>query len=374
MKKALIVATTTSFITDFELSDIGILQDFGYEVHSASNVNINNRSDSYNRLNAIGVVQHQIDFSRSPFSLSNLIAYKQLKRLLKEEHFDLIHCHTPVGGFLARLSARKKKEIKMIYTAHGFHFFKGNSPIKNCIFHTVEKFCAKYTDALITINNEDYEAAQKFKLRNSGKLYKINGVGINTDKFAAVDIDIAKKRTELGISQDDIMLLSVGELIERKNHIVVINALKNIDNPRLHYFIAGCGILEENFLKKIQEFNLADRVHLLGYRTDISELCACADVFVFPSFQEGLSVALMEAMACGLPVIASKIRGNVDLIEEGKGGILVSPFRTEEFKDAIMRLSNDNSLWEEYGAHNKEAIKKFDIKVIKTIMEEIYKG
>lgn len=372
MKKALVVATTTSFITSFEMSDISILHDFGYEIHSASNKNINYKDDIDIKLNALGVIQHQVDFARSPFDKTNIKAYRQLEKIIKENMIELIHCHTPVGGILARLIAKKYKNIKVIYTAHGFHFFKGNNPIKNFIFRTIEKYCAKFTDILITINNEDYQAAKKFKLRKNGSVYKINGVGINIDKFIKISVNKNEKRNELGITEKDIMLLSIGELNENKNHSTVIKALSIINNPKMHYFIAGVGEYKEILENLAKELNILDRVHLIGYRKDIIELLKTADIFIFPSYREGLSVALMEAMACGLPVIASKIRGNVDLIEDNKGGILLSPYHTIEFKEVFLKYIDNPNLFKEFGEHNLNAIKEYDIENVAFKMREIY--
>lgn len=372
MKKALIVATTTNFFVDFELSDINILQNIGYEIHTASNVNINNRPSSYDKLESIGVKQHQIEFSRSPLSLANKKAYTQLKILFQKENYDLVHCHTPVGGVISRLVAKKYKNIKVIYTAHGFHFFKGNNVIKNLVFRAMEKYCAKFTDVLLTINNEDYEAAKDFKLRKNGKLMKINGVGIDTEKFSNISVDKEQKRKELGIDENDIMLLSVGEINANKNHSTVIKALGLMNNPKLHYFIAGVGEESQYLLNLAKELNMADRLHLLRFRKDIIELCKTADIFVFPSFREGLSVALMEAMSSGLPVIASKIRGNVDLIEDGKGGFLVNPYIAIEFKEAIEKYIDNKLLLKEFGEHNSNVIKNYDIKNIAKIMSDIY--
>lgn len=372
MKKALFVATNTRFFTNFETSDIKILQKSGYEVHTASNVNIINSSNSFEKLNSIGVIQHQMDCVRSPFSLSNIKAYKQLKKILKNENFELIHCHTPVGGILARLAAKKYKNTKIIYTAHGFHFFHGNSALKNLIFHAIEKYFAKFTDVLITINNEDFQAAKKFKLRKNGFLHKINGVGIDTERYSSMNVDIAKKRNELGINENNVMLLSVGELNENKNHETVIKALGLLNAENVHYFIAGVGEKKDSLLDLAKELNIADRVHLIGFRKDIIELCKTADIFVFPSFREGLSVALMEAMSCGLPVIASQIRGNVDLVQDNEGGILVSPYSEIEFKNAVARYLENPSIFKEYGKNNLNVIKSYDIKNVSTSMSKIY--
>ena len=244
---------------------------------------------------------------------------------------------------LTRLAAReaRKKGTKVIYTAHGFHFFKGAPLINWILFYPVEKFCARFTDVLITINQEDYKRAQKFK---AGKVEYIPGVGIDTKKFSEVVVDKSAKRKELGVPVDAFLVLSVGELNKNKNHDTVIKAIAKLNNPNVYYVICGQGTLE-NYLKDlINELGLEKQVKLLGYRRDIAEISKTSDIFVFPSFREGLSVALMEAMALGLPVVCSKIRGNVDLIEDGKGGYLVEPDDVEGFINAIRRIINENRL------------------------------
>jgi Glycosyltransferase len=361
MKKALLVATTTGFFTNFELNNIEILKNLGYEIEVAGNANINYGYKSVERLNETGIRVHQVDFDRFPLSQKNNQAYKEIKKIINDYKPDLIHCHTPVAGFLTRFAARKNN-IKIIYTAHGFHFFKGNNYIKNLVFRTLEKCAAKYTDVLITINDEDYEAAKKFKLKRDGKVYKINGVGIDVEKFKNVQIDREAQRKELGLEEDDVMLLSVGELSVRKNHRIVIKALAELKNLEIHYFIAGVGELE-NYLKDLAKKSNVN-LHLLGYRTDIAELLKAADVFCFPSLQEGLPVALMEAMAAGLPIIASKIRGNVDLIDESN---LFPPFDSE----ALAKILKEKK----YAPYaEREILEKIDYKEINKKMLSIYKG
>jgi glycosyltransferase involved in cell wall biosynthesis len=376
MKKAIFVATTTSFITGFEMRDINLLQNLGYEIHIATNSNINNRIEDETKLDEANIIHHQIDFARSPFKTTNLKAYKQLKKVFAENNFDLVHCHTPVGGVLARMVAKKylKTGIKVIYTAHGFHFFKGNNVLVNFVFHTIEKKYSKYTDTLITINDEDYEAAKKFNLHKDGKVYKINGIGIDAIRMFNTDVDIIKKREELHVGNEDIILLSVGELNENKNHAVVISALEKINNSNLHYFIVGKGNNEKDLILLINKLGLNNNVHLLGYRRDVIELCKISNIYVFPSFREGLSVALMEAMACGLPIVASKIRGNTDLIDEGKGGYLISPTDINKCSEAIKKLLENKEICNEFGKYNKNKIKDFDICEVSSKMLDIYKA
>jgi Glycosyltransferase len=315
--------------------------------------------------NKHGLSIEKIDFQRSPYDIRNVNAYKKLLKLVKKEKIDIIFCHEPVGGAMGRIVGHKCR-CKVIYMAHGFHFFKG-APKKSMIYYAVEKWLSKYTDALITINQEDYDAAQGFFARN---VYKTNGIGIDTSKFV-YSPDPHYLREELCLNDNSVVILSVGELIKRKNHRVVIQAISQLKNPLVHYVIAGDGVLESKLKGLVDDLNLRQQVHFLGYRTDINQLCNAADIFILPSFQEGLSVALMEAMACGKPVIVSRIRGNVDIVDEEKGGLLADPYSIEEFKDAIVFMNENKDLQVKYGRYNLEKVKNYDLVEIRAQMRSI---
>lgn len=317
---------------------------------------------------------YQIDFERIPYNLKNIKAYKQIKKLIRDENIDYIHCNTPVGGLIGRLAGKKCKVKKVIYQAHGFHFYKG-APKKNwLIYHTIEKWLARYTDAIITINKEDFEFAKTLKLKKGGKVYYVPGVGINTKEFSVMnDISKTEKRKELGIPEDAVLLISAGELNQNKNNSVVLDAIAKTKNDNIHYILCGVGPLEQQLKDQAKKLNIADRVHFLGYRTDIKELFATADAFVMSSFREGLSRSIMEAMASGLPCIVSKIRGNVDLIVEGEGGYLCSPINSDEFAKTIDNFSVNSEKWQKMSDFNLEYVKKFDISVVEKEIENIYK-
>lgn len=319
--KALMLASVASMIDQFNMDNISILLNLGYEVHVAADfvnggtITKERIENLKTRLLEMGVAIFHIAIPRKITAISQIItAYKEVKDLCNANRYRIVHCHSPIGGVIARLAARsiRKKGTKVIYTAHGFHFYDG-APKKNwLIFYPIEKECSRLTDVLITINKEDYNRAKK-SFHAKDVLY-VPGVGIDTDKFSSGLIDIDLKRNELGVEKNQYMLLSVGELSERKNHEVVIKALSQIDSLDYKYFIVGKGELEKYLENLVKSFGLENKVYLLGYRTDISELCQAADMFIFPSHQEGLPVALMEAIACKTNVICSSIRGNVDLV------------------------------------------------------------
>lgn len=319
---------------------------------------------------------YNVPFERNPLKPGNLKAYKELKHIIDEGEYDIIHCHTPVGAMLTRLAAKqaRKKGTKVFYTAHGFHFYKGAPAINWILYYPVEKWLSRYTDVLITINKEDFERAKTFK---AGKVCYVPGVGIDLKKFNVGYVNKEQKRKEIGVSADDFVLLSVGELIPRKNHEVVIRALSVLKQlgklNHIEYVICGRGSYEADLRKLAEGLDVADHVHFLGYRNDISEICNCADLFVFMSNQEGLPVALMEAMACGLPAVCSNIRGNTDLIEDGVTGLLANN-TPEEVAESISEMKSDTALRNRVASAALQKIKQFDLSSVEDEMSKIYGG
>ncbi len=314
-----------------------------------------------------GCKVYPISCSRSPLSGGNIKAISQIKKNVEENNYDIVHCHTPIAAMCTRLAcmSARRRGTKVFYTAHGFHFYKG-APLKNWVlYYTMEKLCGRLTDVLININKEDYGLAKR-KIK-AKKVAYVPGVGIDVDKFKGITIDKAAKKAELNIADDKIVLLSVGELNTNKNHETVIRAIKDIEN--VHYLIAGEGDLHQHLDNVIKELNLTDRVNLLGFRNDILELCAMADIFVFPSIREGLPVSVMEAMASGLPCVVTKIRGNTDLIDEN-GGAFFEPCDVDGCKNAIKKVLNGDLV--SIGAYNQDKVSLFGNKTIIQQVNQLY--
>lgn len=373
MKKALITASVFGFVGSFEKSNIQILLDKGYEVHIATNMSKDLKAfGDTGQLDGVDVIKHQISYSRSPLSLQTIKSYKAIKRLIKEENFDLIHCHTPVAAMLTRLAARKarKNGTKVIYTAHGFHFFKGAPLLNWLVYFPVEYICSFFTDILITINQEDYQLARK--VMRAKKIEYISGVGIDVEKYQNVQVDKMAKRKELGIPENTIMLLSVGELNKNKNHEVIIEALNRLNNPNIHYCIAGQGELKDYLQSKIISLGLENKVHLLGYREDVGELYHTADIFCFPSLREGLGLAAIEAMASGLPLITSNVHGINDYSKNGLTGYKCDCKSIHDYEKAIRKLMNSSSRIEEISEYNKNLAYKFNYISVNKKMRLIY--
>lgn len=310
--------------------------------------------------------------SRSPFAKGNLTAIKQIKKIVEENHYDIVHCHTPIASICTRLACRKlrKKGVKVIYTAHGFHFYKGAPLVNWLLYYPIEKLCARFTDTLITINKEDYELA-KHKMKAKRVEY-VPGVGIDVDKFKNTVVDRAAKRKELGIPEDAFLLISVGELNKNKNHEVVIRALAQLNNPKIHYAIAGVGSLKEYLEGLAKELGVAERVHLLGYRKDVAEIYKAADVCCFPSIREGLGLAAIEGMASGLPVIAADNRGTREFMENEAKSFMCKYDDINAFADSIDKLAKDIALRERLAERAMLTADKFDVGIVLKAMNEVY--
>lgn len=365
-KRILLVANTARFFVLFEQNDIRLLQSMGYQVHCASNFEHERDVDAKTVLAALGVCIHQIDIARSPVSFGNFHAYCQLVSLMKGTRFDAVHCHTPMGSVLARLAAKQTGVSPVIYTVHGLHFYKG-CKIQNRIFYEpIERWLARYTDILITINEEDYQTVQTFHLR--GKAYKVPGVGIDVKKISGSKIDRKAKRSEIGIPEQAVVIISVGDLIKRKNHIVALHAFAKAAIPNSYYILCGDGEERGYLQNEAERLGVHDSVIFMGYRHDIQELLQIADIFCFPSLQEGLPVALMEAMATGLPCVAAKIRGDIDLLGESYAYL----FQPNDEDTLSVLLHEIVAAREEAGVYCFDRIKQFDLTRVTTEMNEIY--
>lgn len=371
MKKVLIVTRVSGFVPQFEMNNVKILRQLGYEVHYAANFDVVAYGNDNQRLEGTGIICHHIPFCRSPFSPDVRISYRQLKHLMQTESFDLIHCHMPMTGVITRMAAQSvkrktKRSVPVIYTTHGFHFYSG-APLANWIYYFPERWLARYTDCLITMNEEDFCRAQSFSVR--GNVEKISGVGIQTEQQT-----YGKDREWMGfgIHNEDFVLVSVGELNANKNHIQMLRALAQCKDPVIKYILCGQGDMLEELERFVKEKQLESQVVFAGYRLDVKRILATADLFVFPSLREGLSVAVMEAMNAGLPILAKKIRGNTDLIENGKGGILVEKGEISEYVDAILKIKRESELAREMGQWNKKRVQQFSVDRVEEQMRRIY--
>jgi len=382
MKRALIYASVASMIQQFNMNNIRLLIDLGYHVDVACNMESGSTiSDDAiesmkKQLSSQAVSVHHIPVPRKISKIKEIIkSFVLTKELIKNNKYDVIHCQSPIGGIVCRLANKAAKcsgKNKMIYTAHGFHFYKG-APIKNwLLFYPLEKMSSYFTDVLITINKEDYELAKK-KMRAKEVAY-IPGVGVDVKRFAECEIDKKKKREEIGIPEDAILLVSVGELNSNKNQKVIVEALFNLKNDNVYYIIVGKGCNEKALKKLAENYGIKKNVYFLGYRTDVNELYKMADVFCFPSYREGLGLAALEAMAAGLPLITSNVRGINEYSEDEVTGYKCDPNDVKGFEKAISILAKSEEKRREFGKINRERVQKYDIYNIESLMKRCYEG
>ena len=433
-KKVLVVTTVGSTVDQFVMPSIRLLVEMGFEVSVACNFLEGNTCTDLqinrmkNRFEKMGVKYYQIDYCRSILKFHRILkGRRQLKKLISEEHFDIIHCHTPIAGAVIRTLANKDRKAgrtKVVYTAHGFHFYKGSSLPTWLVFYPVEKFCSRLTDVLITINTDDYELSKR-KMK-AGKIVLIPGIGVDiegiqkrlpgeeekeefrkylglydetirdSENKAGSDGDSSKKGTfeyydsngsieeknDLMGSTDRVdryanlkkMFLSVGELNKNKNHQIVLKALSEMKDkkPGLEwkYFICGKGEMKDELVRLADNLGIGDRVVFTGFTDEIMKYYACADLFIFPSYREGLSVAVMEAIAAKLPVICSDIRGNRDQVSEEAR---FDPTDSGEICDKILKFLEPETA-EKAVNDNIELLQKCRMDRVTELLREVYEG
>lgn len=371
MKKVLLTATVYSHIAQFHKPLINMLKDKGYEIHVAGRNNlIEKKGLSIENVDKF----FDIPFSRSPLNKNNIIAFVKLREIINENNYSIVHCNTPMGGIITRLATMKQRNngVKVIYTAHGFHFYKG-APKKNwLIYYPIEKFFSRYTDLLITITKEDYKLAKEKFYCN---VVRMHGVGANAEKFNSDTINIKELRMSLGFNITDFIVLTIGELNKNKNQEVTIKAIKKLENkiPNLKYLLAGNGPNKEYLEKLVEKNNLNEKVIFLGYTTDVDKYMKISDILVSSSLREGLPLNVMEAMFCKRSVIASQNRGHSELITHMENGILFDAKNEEELADNIFKLYKNKNVKNSLISNAYQIIQKYGIDSIAKELDIIYK-
>lgn len=374
MKKVLIITTISGFLPQFEKNNVKLLREAGCEIHYASN--FKNPIYDFDKadLKAQGIRLHQLDIAKSPLKLgTNLRAVRQLLHIINENNIDIIHCHNPMGGVAGRIAAGMcRRKPYVIYTAHGFHFYKG-APKKNwLLFYPAEWMLARLTDIIVTINSEDYERAQKLPVKNGGKVFQIHSVGVDPKRFAPKRGLGRVKRKELNIPADAFHIVTAAELNDNKNQRVIIEAISTLPQEDIFYSICGKGSEERNLRELIKEKGLENRVRLLGFRTDMEEILQTADCFAFPSYREGLGVAAVEALLCGVALVAANNRGTREYAVNGKNALVCNADSIQEFAQAIEVLYQDEELRVKMSQNCRPSAMKFTINEVEKTMKEVY--
>lgn len=363
--KILVVTTLSGTANAFLVPHVKFLVDKGHSVDLAFNINHEPAKEFIGMRCSI----FKVDISRSPINIMNISAFWQLKKIINEKKYDIVHTHTPIASMIARVACIGT-DVKVIYTAHGFHFFRGSSIKSWLFFFPVEWWLSKYTNTIITINMTDYSMATRF-MRSKNVEY-IPGIGVDLDKFRLNDTNRELERQRLGLGNNDFVILSVGELNKNKNHSTIIKSLSLLNDDTIKYLICGEGPLDKGLRALIKKHGLQDRVFLLGYVNDISRIYWLSDAFVFPSKREGLGIASIEAMAAGLPLLTSNVHGINDYSMSGVTGYKYEPTDVKGFAEGIHLLKTNKSIRLNMSQNCVFSSKRFDIKEVMEKMDKIY--
>lgn len=367
MKKILYVTTVSSTINAFLVPHIDMILENGNLVDCACFIN----KEVDKNLTQKGVKIFNISFTRNPLQLKNLKAFCELISIQNQNNYDIVHVHTPVAGVYGRLLKIKFPKLKTIYTVHGFHFHKAAPMLNWMIYYPIEKFMAKFTDSIITINSEDYERASKFNIEN---VYKHNGVGVDLDQYDPNKYDKKIVRDKLGLCEDDFVVLMIAEVNKNKNHRQIIDAVKLLKNRDVDVKVlcAGDGVLLESVKDEVDKEGLSENIKMLGFRTDVDELIACCDVGVLMSYREGLPKNIMELMAAKKPVIGTNIRGIKDLVLDGYNGYLVEVGDSNMTAERLEYLSNNRDILDTLSEHAYYSIRDYDIDKVVSKLSCVY--
>ena len=373
--KVLFVATVRSHIGQFHIPFIKKLKALGHTVDAAYR---DNSADKQGLDTSALDTVYEVPFSRSPYSLDNIKAYRVLKKIIDDNDYDAVHCHTPMGAVVTRLAARdaRKKGLKVIYTAHGFHFYKGASTLNWKVFYPIEIYLSKYTDCLITINQEDYQLATAGGFQ-SKRIQYVAGVGVDLSRFKPVTAtEKSALRQEYGIDKDAFVMIYPADFCERKNQLMLLSALKEItlQYKNVKLLLPGLQTYIAPAEQYCRENDLLPYVEFMGYRRDIDKLDALADISVSSSRQEGLPINLIEAMALGNPIVATDVRGNNDLVQDGVNGYLVPLNDSKLMAKRIMHFIEEPALVDRFGAASLQLVEKYSVDAVMEEMLGIYRS
>ena len=370
MKKSYILftATITKHILRFHLPYLEWFQQQGYETHVASlgkeKIPFCDR-------------QFQVDFVRSPYSFGHRKSYKQLKSIISNANYTIIHCHTPMASIITRLSATstRKSGTKILYTAHGFHFFKGASLFNWMFFYPIEKRLSAWCDGLITINNEDFEIIRKNGSQKT-QYFLIPGIGVEQKRFKPVDERCKQKlREKNGFVAKDLLLVYAAEFIDRKNHLFLIRVAEKIKltHPNVKFLFAGRGELHGEMIRLVDSNQLNDSIKFLGFRTDIDEVFQMSDIGISASKQEGLGLNLIEEMMCEKPVVATDDRGHREIVFQGENGYLFKQNSIQDFIDKIELVLQSSEHYQYLSKNAAKTSSRFELANSLDAMSRIYK-
>lgn len=367
MKKVLFVSNVLSHIYAFHLPYINWFKQNGFEVHVMANSN-GQEAKGFDKY-------YDVKIERSPFSLKNITAYKEAKKIIDSEQYEIVHCHTPMGGVIGRLASRtiRKHGAMVLYTAHGFHFYKGAPKINWLLYYTMEKWLAPYADCIITINEEDYRNAKEKFESSRTKVEKISGIGVDVHRFSPAENKDTLKE-EKGYA-GKFLLTYAAEFIPRKNHRFFVEAAKELIKkcPNVKFLFAGKGVLADETKKYAEQLGVSEYIDFLGFRADMPDVLRMSDVLISASVEEGFGINIIEGMASGLPAVVSIVRGHKEMVKNGENGYLVRVDNAEDFCEKIEKLYYDKKQYQEMSMQAILTAEKFSIENSLNQMEQIYK-
>ena len=306
--------------------------------------------------------QYHMCWKRSPFTVKTIQGILQLKRILDKENYDIVYCHTPVGGIAARIAAvsARKHGTRVIYCAHGFHFFKGAPAVNWLLYYPVEKLLAHLTDVILTVNREDYRNAKNHFTKKT-IIRLAPEVGVNFNRLQVADPENVRRqyREDLGIPENASVMIYVAELIPNKNQGMLISALRILREKgrNVYLILPGPDHAEGYFQQYASDQGMDQYCRFLGWRSDIGQLMSASDICTASSIREGFGINLVEAMYCGLPVVATDNRGHRMVIKEGYNGYLVEIGDSEAMAERVEEILFENRIPRE---QVKSGIQKYD--------------
>lgn len=375
MKKALMLAPMGSVHRRFNKANIDALHALGYKVELCANFENGDGPEIHNQEYVSecikdGVTPHSISFARHSLS-GSLKCLPQLKKLLIDKQYDIVHTHTETGGLLLKLAHSAKGNSKFFYTPHGMSFWKDSGLKSQLVYKPLEKWICSGMDMNLGMNMEEVDYLKHW---NKHTATYVHGIGLNVERMQTPIRTYNNVRSEFGLNVEDVLVSSIGELDDNKNHITVIRALAQLGRSDFKYVVCGVGPNKELLLEEATKLGVKNNVLLVGYRSDVPDILNAADIFVFPSYHEGMPVSALEAMACGLPIICSEIRGNVDIIREGDNGYLFQPSDVETLARKLEYLLDDAEKRKVMGLKNKENVKDFSLESVTEELKRIYKS
>ncbi|MCD8020628.1 MAG: glycosyltransferase [Clostridiales bacterium] len=369
MGKKMLVTSTDLMMIQFLIPHVKYLTEQGWKIEVACSPVGNRLQEVRQVLKGISPV-HVVHLYRNPAKPGNLHGYRELRHLIQKGSWDVIWTNEPVMGVMTRLAARtaRRAGTRIVYMVHGFHFYKGAPKLNWMLYYPIERVMSRFTDTIVTINHEDYKRASRMHARN---VKYIHGIGVDTSRLHRSETR-CNIRQEIGVGEDDFLVLSVGELNKNKNHKVIIKALGLLEDKKIHYIICGKGDQREALERLAESEGINKNIHFMGYRKDVVDIYHQVDVFAFPSYREGLGLASLEAMYNGIPLITSNMRGPKDYMKNGVTGFMCAPDDSAAFADAIQRLKENSILKLKCGAHNKIVVKPYCLENVKEEVKKVF--